>query len=345
MPHPLDKQNMEQIILDSPKQFAAGLAEAAKVKIPERDYAQVVVAGMGGSWMAAALVAEAGLARVPIHIHRTYGLPARLDPSRRDPSRTLVIASSFSGNTEEVLSAYDAAREAGLPLVGTSTKRDSRHTSSKLAQRCEADGVPFVKIPAAPEDMQPRSATGYGVGIVVGLLEQCGLATDEARGNVVALEAFLTGAMQAAREEGERLAGEVGEAVPVIYAPQRYETVARIWKIKFNENAKTAAFWNVFPELNHNEMIGWTRPGGAFRLVLLSDPDAHPRIGRREEVTREMVQPRGVESSMIVMEGSNPCEKIFRALLVGDWASYEVALRLDQDPTPVPMVEEFKKRL
>src|SRR3990172_9371620 len=159
-----DKHDMAGIIGRSPGQFEAGLTAAAGVATARGPFRNVLVAGMGGSWMAAALVAEAGLARVPIRIHRSYDLPEGLDRSN-----TLVIASSFSGSTEETLSAYDAARKGRFRLVGIAS-------GGELLARCEHDGVPFVRIPADPPDMQPRCATGYGVGILVGILARRGHA-------------------------------------------------------------------------------------------------------------------------------------------------------------------------
>ena len=266
MTAPLDPQDMAQIILRSPNQFQAGLKAAAKVKLPSGPCTNVLVAGMGGSWMAAALVAEAGLARVPIRIHRTYGLPAHLDRAT-----TLVIASSFSGNTAETLSAYDKAHKAGFAVVGIAA-------GGKLRQRCEEDRVPFVCIPADPPTMQPRSATGYGVGILVRLLARCGLAVKGAVETVEGLAPYLTKRMPSARQQGKDLARRLFGRTPVIYASHNYATVAPIWKIKFNENAKTPAFWNVLPESNHNEMTGWLNPQGRFHLVLLSDPEEDNRI-------------------------------------------------------------------
>lgn len=295
-------------------------------------FTRVLVAGMGGSWMAGALVRDAGLSTVRIDIHRGYDLP----PVPRDG--TLVIASSFSGNTEETLSAYDAAKAARMALIGISA-------GGELERRCASDGVPFVKIPADPPSMQPRSATGYGVGIVVQLFANLGLSADGAPEAIAKLGKTLDNFMETARERGEALVPHLKDATPVVYAADRFATVARIWKIKFNENAKTPAFWNVFPELNHNEMIGWSSPRGRFHVVLLRAADDHPRVQKRFEITQTLLREKGISSSMVPIEGTSLVEQIFSTLLVGDWASYGLALALGVDPSPVPMVEDLKRRL
>jgi glucose/mannose-6-phosphate isomerase len=282
---------------------------------------------------------------VPIHIHRSYELPERLPAG----TRTLVIASSFSGNTEETLSAYEAARAAGLPLAGVAA-------GGELEKRCGRDGVPFVRIPADPPTMQPRNATGYTVGILTRLLARAGLATTETVTAVERLGDYLTAFMKTARERGEALVPKLTDVTPVIYAADRFATVAQIWKIKLNENAKTPAFWNVFPELNHNEMIGWsktprsrregrTTPPGTFHLVFLQAADDHPRVRRRFETTRALLHEQGISASLVPIEGQTVLEQTFSTLLVSDWASYGLALARGVDPSPVPMVEELKKRL
>lgn len=332
MPHPLDHGDMEAVIVRSPGQLAAGLQAAVGVTVPGGPFSSVLLAGMGGSWMAGALARDAGLARVPIVIHRGYDLPSGV---ARD---TLVIASSFSGNTEETLSAYAAARAARLPLLGVAA-------GGELEQRCTADRVPFAKIPSHPPTMQPRSATGYTVGILTQVLAQCGLASPDAVATVEALGDRLAAFMDIARARGEALVPPLVSATPIVYASDRWATVARIWKIKMNENAKTPAFWNVFPELNHNEMIGWTAPHGRFHVVLLRDTEDHPQVQKRFDATLTLLREKGISASLVPIEGTTLIEKCFSTLLVGDWASYQLALVLGVDPSPVPMVEDLKNRL
>lgn len=334
MPHPLDVQNMEAVIRASPEQFAAGLNAAAQFELPAAKISSVLVAGMGGSWMAAALLEATGLSTAPIRIHRSYGLPEREAPD----IETLVIVSSFSGNTEETLSAYDAARARHVPLAGMAA-------GGELEQRCHADRVPFVRIPADPPSMQPRSATGYSVGILTQMLANSGLAAPEAVAEVAALPEFLFRRMDDARVSGEQLARNLLGKIPVIYTSDAYASLAQIWKIKVNENAKTPSFWNVFPELNHNEMIGWSKPLGPCHIILLRDASVNPRILLRFDATLDLLRAAGVSATVVPIDGSSRTERIFSTLLVGDWASYTLALSLGVNPSPVAMVEDLKKRL
>ena len=137
--------------------------------------------------------------------------------------------------------------------------------------------------------------------------------------------------------------------IPVVYASQKNSAVAYIWKVKFNEGAKTPAFYNVLPEANHNEMTGFdakekTRDlARKFHVILLRDSQDHPKIVRRMEILRDMYETRGVQTSTVPMEGKTALHRMFSSFLVADWAAYELALRNEVDPEQAPMVEEFKK--
>lgn len=151
--------------------------------------------------------------------------------------------------------------------------------------------------------------------------------------------------MQIHEEKGQELAKKLFGRTPVIYASPKYKSVAMIWKIKMNENAKTPAFWNFFPELNHNEMVGYTNPQGKFFIILLRDLDDNPKNLKRYDATASLLNSIGIESEIIDMEGENVFIKMFSSINYADWASYYLALEYGQDPTPVDLVEKLKKIL
>jgi len=143
-------------------------------------------------------------------------------------------------------------------------------------------------------------------------------------------------------EEGAALARTLHGATPVIYAPDAFWPLARIWKIKINENAKTPAFWNVFPELNHNEYVGFTNPQGRFHIVMLTDAQDHPRNRKRFDITAATLQERGIGVTLRAIPEGDIIARYFHTLALADWTSYFLALLYGQDPTPVDMVEDFK---
>ena len=157
------------------------------------------------------------------------------------------------------------------------------------------------------------------------------------------------GVLKAKLEEfeaiGKALSEKLAGTTPVIYSTVRYKSVAMIWKIKINENAKTPAFWNFFPELNHNEMVGFTLPQAKFTVVMLRDPDDHPKNKKRFEVTAGLLSEKGVSVEIVDMPGETVFERMFGSILIADFTSYYLALEYGQNPTPVNMVEQLKKML
>ena len=146
-------------------------------------------------------------------------------------------------------------------------------------------------------------------------------------------------------EQGKKIAEELLGKTPVVYGSTKFKSLAMIWKIMFNENAKTPAFWNFFPELNHNEMVGFTKPQGKFQLVILRDQNDHPRNLKRIEITTDILKNYGVDSTIVDMPEDGMLYRIFATLQIGCWASYYLALKYEIDPTPVEMVEELKEKL
>jgi glucose/mannose-6-phosphate isomerase len=303
----------------------------------QTQFSQVVVCGLGGSALPCEVLMDAFADELtsPMRVWRTYGLPSGID------DRTLLIFSSFSGNTEETLSGID-----GLPA-------DARNVvvvtaGGRLAQLARERGYPLIVIPTKdePNGFQPRSAFGFIVTYLARVLHAGGLMRDPAS-TLGALPAFLR-ALDV-RPEAADLASWLGDRVPLVYTDDSHlMSVARIAKIKFNENAKRPSFFNAFPELNHNEMIGFTVPLGTFAVVYLHDPSSGPRIRERFDVMRQVFGRDRIDNVGFrswEMPGSSRAERVFAALMFADWCSYYTALLGGFDPTPVPLVESFKQEL
>ena len=144
--------------------------------------------------------------------------------------------------------------------------------------------------------------------------------------------------------KGKKLAQKLKGAIPLVYTSNGFKALARIWKIKFNENAKTPSFFNYFPELNHNEMVGFTNipKGSKLHILIIRDQSENPRNIKRMELFAKLIKKNKVNVDFIDLESGNPLFKIFSNTLLGDWTSYYLALEYKTDPTPVEIVEEFK---
>jgi glucose/mannose-6-phosphate isomerase len=300
-------------------------------------FSQVVVCGLGGSALPCEVLMDAfaGELTAPMRVWRTYGVPPGID------EQTLLIFSSFSGNTEETLSGIE-----GLPAEARNVVVVT--AGGRLAALARERGYPLIVIPTKdePKGFQPRSAFGFIVTYLARVLHAAGLMKDPAP-ILGGLPAFLRGVD--VRPEAADLASWLGDRIPVVYTDDSHlMSVARIAKIKFNENAKRPAFFNAFPELNHNEMIGFTVPLGSFAALYLHDPAAPARIRERFDVMRDVFSRDRIANVAFRswdMPGSARAERVFAALMFADWCSYYTALLGGFDPTPVPLVESFKQEL
>lgn len=288
-----------------------------------------VVCGMGGSHLAADIFKTLDPS-ADILIHSDYGLPALSEERLRN---SLIIFSSYSGNTEEVLSAYQEARERELSSISISV-------GGKLLELAKSDSAPYIQMPDT--GIQPRSALGFSIRALFRALN---------REDFLQQSAVLASDLKPAEfeEQGRALAEKIRRKVPVIYASVRNFSLAYNWKIKFNETGKIPAFYNVFPELNHNEMNGFDAQKDSrelsenFFFIFLRDNSDHPRIQKRFEVVEKLYRERGFPVEILSLQGRNAFYKIFSSLVFGDWTALYTAEGYGLEPEQVPLIEEFKK--
>jgi glucose/mannose-6-phosphate isomerase len=322
--------------------FPAQCREAVRLRATpapaDRRPSLVVVAGMGGSAAGGDLLAAVASDQidVPILVHRGYGLPALAS------ERALVIASSYSGDTAEVLSAAEVAVARRVPLVAITT-------GGRLAKFAAEHGVPRVSLPSG---LQPRMALGYLFFPALGLLRQLGLevATDaeiaEALEVVGALAVECSPGRPSVDNEAKRLATAIGSRMPAIYGGPETAAIAYRFKTDVEENAKTFAVAGALPEMNHNEIEAWRGPtAAALHLVLLRDRAEGPEIARRFAVLRQLIDPAAGGISEVWARGETRLARLLSLLYVGQWTSYYLALLRGVDPWSVPLLDELKRRM
>lgn len=301
----------------------------------------IMVTGLGGSAIGGDLLRVYCQERlgVPVVVNRDYTLPAFADAG------TLVFAVSYSGNTEETLSAYHQARGKGCPVVALTS-------GGKLQALAAADGVPVVQVPAG---LAPRAATGYLFLPMLAVLEGFGIlagVADEVAELARELEAYRAAYGLETPEEknpAKRLAQNLKGRIPVVWgASGTTEVVAQRWKGQINENAKAPAYWNVFPELNHNEVVGFEQPAELLRqlwIVFLKDSGDHPRVGYRMEVTRQIIEKRVAGVTEVVSTGAGLLARLYSLIYLGDWTSAYLAALYGIDPGPVKVIDYLKGEL
>ena len=313
----------------------------AAVQLPEgcRDVDAVIVLAMGGSAIGAELVAAAAgeRLRVPLIVHRDYGLPAGAGP------RTLIVASSHSGETAETLSGFTAAREAGLPLAVITT-------GGRLAAQAREARLPLLEYRLGG---QPRAAIGFGVGLVHELLSSAGLIADpDPIGPAVqALEDMLerfAPSVETDANPAKQLAWSVFGRIPVIYGHGPMAAVAHRWKTQLNENAKAWSAWEPMPEANHNAIEGSLNPrelSDALYVIQLRDPEEPDDLAARYRVVEELLGERATNRSEVWAEGTSRLARVLTTVAYGDLVSVYLAILYQTDPTPVTLLAMLKERL
>lgn len=296
----------------------------------------IVLAGMGGSALAAEFVKSWLTDRLPLpfEIVRGYDLPDHVGKN------TLCILSSYSGNTEETLNCLAQAKKRAAAIVVMAA-------GGKLAE--QANDYSYLEIPSG---CQPRLTVLYGAKALASLFEQMGLidgitdelnaASDWLESEVSAFVANIDETHNPAKQIAKQLTGH-----PVIvYGGPTLEMVAMKWKIDINENAKQLAFWNRLPEFNHNEFIGWYHPkDSGLKVVELVSSLDNDRIAQRFEVSNRLLSGKMPTPIMVEARGETRLQQMLWTLLLGDHVSVYLAILNQIDPIPVKLIEKLKKEL
>lgn len=316
-------------IKNFPKQFALGFDLAKDIKV-EGNFNRVILCGMGGSSFYVDLIndylATDPSAKIKIEVVKGYDLPKNVD------NGTLFLLSSYSGNTEEVLSCLDKVDARGYKHIIITS-------GGELEKRAAIKNAPLLKIPGG---IQPRLSTGYFISGVLQLLTNCGLIPDKKEDVLSAANAFEANLDEMmAKEFAKELLGKV----PVIYATDNNSSLAHISKIKFNENSKTQAFDNFFPELNHNEMVGFTNMVMQAYFIIFQSQYTHSRNIKRIEIFSKLMNEKQIPVKVIQLKGASVLEEILMGYYFIDHVTYYLADAYGVDPEAVSMVEEFKKML
>ena len=339
----LDPRGMGGRIESLPEQIRSGAAIAARTiraLDPERPR-RLVLFGMGGSAIAGDFLRAAAerAGAVPVHVVRHYEPPAWL--SRDD----FLVFSSYSGETEETLAAFQATRPLGARACVLST-------GGTLAAEAASAGIPAALLPPGHP---PRAALGYSfsalaavashLGVVPGLAERMEPAAQAVASVVSACGRHVLQSRNSAKKLAIRLSGR---AVLTVGAERGLAVVAQRWKGQINENAKRLAWASALPEMNHNEVDGFAGPKGAvgkLAVVLLREPDEHPRVRARFEWLAGWLKRRGVPAIPVTAVGEDAVARLLAAAALGDFVSYYLAIQDGSDPSALPGVTSLKEAL
>lgn len=337
-----DPDDMLRRVRELPKQCSDAWTNAQTLKLPA-DYAQVaniVILGMGGSAIGGDLTRTLvqDTCPIPIIVSREYDLPAYANKN------SLVIGCSYSGGTEETLSAFAQAHKRGCKLLAIST-------GGQIVADARAYGAPVLTF---DYPSQPRGALGHGFIPLVAILRQLGLIADpqadlnEAVAVMQKMAKDLTPDVPKANNPAKQLALKLYDKLTIVYGAGILSEVARRWKGQVNENAKAWAFYDVLPELNHNSVVGFELPKSLLPhliVVMLEAAADHPRVALRAKITAELLQKSGVQVEVVRAQGKGRLAQMLSTIHLGDYASYYLAGINNADPSPVALIAYLKQKL
>jgi glucose/mannose-6-phosphate isomerase len=289
-----------------------------------------LIVGMGGSGLNVGVLK---ILRPDLDVigHSDYGLPK---PEENLKER-LIILNSYSGNTEEVISAFREALTNGLKMIVIST-------GGELIKLAQTENVPYIQMPDMK--MQPRLALGLNMLAILKAIKDENFQEELKR---------MQNNLESERLEniGKELAIKIKGKIPIIYSSLKNLPISHVWKVNFNETAKVPAFSNFFPELNHNEMASFDYnpaaedPTSNLVFIFLRDEDDEPRIQKRMDITQKILEEKGYKIEIYNMTGDTVVSKTFSSLIAGFWTGYCLAQARDIEPDEVKIIDEFKQNL
>jgi glucose/mannose-6-phosphate isomerase len=317
--------------------FVDGIAKAVKtrLRIPQ-NFNRVCICGMGGSAMSGDIIADALMTSwdIPIQVIRSTSIPNWMD------DRTLMIASSHSGNTRETLMMYDQAKAKGCRIIVITS-------GGEIRNKCLRDGNKLIEVPV---NIQPRSAIGYTIGYLANIIQTAGgpKVKNELIKMIPLLRRFRGSIWtrnyeSPARKIAERMQG----TVPAIYADGSLSSVAVRWKNQINENSKMIAFNGAVPEMNHNEIVGWSEcvRRTKCRPVFLYSEVMSETVAKMMRESIDLIRSSGSDPEVIEIKGRTALERSLKAVMLGDYVSLFLASMNGVDPMDIKPILSFKKRL
>ena len=342
--HKLDTSDMHDALYYFPDTMRDAERIGSNFKLPEkfkRNYNSIVFSGLGGSAIGADFIRSYLEEEVetPIIVNRDYTIPGIVNEN------TLFIVSSYSGNTEETLSAYEFAKKKKANIMSLSS-------NGKLMDLSVKSDIPFMRIPGR---LAPRAALAYGtipflcVFAKLGIIRWKSSEIKEAVRLLSNLRGKLRLEVPARKNLAKKIASRIYGKIPIIYGADRYiDVVVTRWRGQLAENSKTLSFGHVLPEMNHNEIVGWQNPKKLLKsliVLLLRDSGDHPRVAKRMEITKDIIKKMGTKVIEVNSTGKGLLARMFSLVCIGDWVSFYLAALNGVDPTPVKRITYLKKKL
>lgn len=338
----IDKENMLDLILDFPEQWNKAEKISEKFKVPGefKKINKIAVSGMGGSGIGGDLLKVSLLnqLKIPVIVNRNYSFGKFVD------KETLVFAVSYSGNTEETLSAYNDAYSKKAKIISITS-------GGQLKELSDKNGVPVVSIPSG---MPPRTAMGYLFLPSLVVLNKLGFAYGTEK-DITETYSVLKTLKEKYKPEisnnnAKKLAEKIkGKSIIIYGAADTTESIALRWKCQFNENSKVYAISQTIPEMNHNEIVGWSdsfkKCLKEFSVIFLREKEDFDRIKHRIDISKSIISKYNKDILEVYSSGNSLLARLMSLIYLGDFVSFYLAILNKIDPTPVDNITFLKNQL
>lgn len=326
--------NMEKLIANFPEQIeeAIEIGENAKIDTQHKYQIQnILVTGLGGSGMGAEIVNDLTAHELPLPfgVNKNYHLPAYVG------KHTLLIASSYSGNTEETLTALNQAlhQKANITCITS---------GGKMLEIAQKNNLNYIQL---PNGMPPRACMGYSFVQQLYILKNYQFLTTNFTKQLQQTVQFLKQQNAYIKEQADQLAEKIHPLLPIIYAPDGYTSAAVRWRQQINENAKMLCWHHTIPEMNHNELVGWKTPNPEQCVLFLTAPNIFNRTAYRIQINQQIIQQYCPNIFTINAQGTTKTEQIMYLTYFGDWLSWYLSTYRKVDAMEVKVIDFLKNEL
>lgn len=324
---------MKTLVEQFPSQLskAIEIGRSAKLQAAKNEIRNVLITGLGGSGIGGTIVSELAFPEcpVPVQVSKGYFIPSYTN------ANTLVIVSSYSGNTEETLACMKQAFEKGATVCAIT----SGGTVEQFANENKVDCI------LIPGGMPPRACLGYSLTQLIVILAHHKLIASEHLSNIEKASALISKKQDAIAAQGKTIAQFLLGKIPVIYSTTLFEGVAVRFRQQLNENSKVLCWHHVIPEMNHNELVGWAGGTEEYAVIVFRDSSEYERNAMRIQLNKEIITRYTPHYMEVTAEGSSYLEKAFYLIHLGDWVSVELASLRGVDPVEVNVINFLKGEL
>jgi glucose/mannose-6-phosphate isomerase len=324
---------MKTLVANFSKQLseAIDIGNAAKLSPSSSAISNVLICGLGGSGIGGSIVSElvSGNAKVPVNVSKGYFIPAYVNEN------TLVIISSYSGNTEETLNCMELS-------IARKAKVVSITSGGKVLEISKSKNLDHIIVPGG---MPPRSCLGYSLTQLFFILGFQGIISNDYKSELAAAIRLINAEESAIISEAKTVAEKLFNKIPVIYATTNNEGIAIRFRQQLNENSKVLCWHHIIPEMNHNELVGWTQKNEDLSVVLFLDRDEYSRNMARVEINKDVIKKYTSSITEIYSKGNSPIEKAIWFIHLGDWVSVLLGEMRGVDLMEVNVINHLKSKL